>query len=149
MPAKDKLHDAVRAALIRDGWTVTNDPLRLKVQGRQLYIDLGAERFLAAQRGMVTIAVEVKSFLGPSDVRDLEEALGQFTLYELVLREAEPERTLFLAIPENTWKSIFSDALGEIVLRARAVRLLVIDPSEEVITRWIPSTPGEPSSNAP
>ncbi len=149
MPAKDKLHDAARAALIRDGWIVTDDPLRLKVQGRQLYVDLGAERLLAAEKGRLTIAVEVKSFLGPSDVRDLEEALGQFALYELVLREAEPERTLFLAVPEKSWRSIFSDALGQLVLRARAVRLLVIDPSTEVITRWIPSKPGEASSSEP
>jgi hypothetical protein len=101
----------------------------LKVQGRQLYVDLGAERMLAAQRGLVTIAVEVKSFLGPSDVRDLEEALGQFVLYELVLRQAEPERMLYLAIPEKSWRPIFSDALGERVLRSRAARLLVVDPT--------------------
>lgn len=149
MPAKDKLHGAVREALIRDGWTITDDPLRLKVQGRQLYVDLGAERLLAAERDSVTIAVEVKSFLGPSDVRDLEEALGQFALYELVLREAEPQRTLFLAVPEKSWRTIFSDALGELVLRARAVRLVVIDPTTEVITRWIPSKPGAASSNGP
>lgn len=78
MPARDFLHDAVRNALIRDGWTITHDPLRLNVPGRNLYVDLGAERLLAAERGAVEIAVEVKSFLGPSDVRDLEDALGQF-----------------------------------------------------------------------
>lgn len=92
--------------------------------------------------------MEVKSFLGPSDVRDLEEALGQFMVYELVLREVEPERTLFLAVPEKAWNSIFSDALGDLVLRARAVRPLVLDPTQEVITRWIPSKPGETSSSA-
>src|SRR5262249_51600621 len=85
MPARDLLHDAVRSALVRDGWTITHDPLRLNVPGRNLYVDLGAERLLAAERGAVQIAVEVKSFLGPSDVRDLEEALGQFLLYDFVL----------------------------------------------------------------
>lgn len=149
MPAKDRLHHAVRNALVRDGWTITDDPLRLKVPGRQLYVDLGAERLLAAQRDALTIAVEVKSFLGPSEVRDLEEALGQFVVYELVLREAEPDRALFLAVPEKTWNSIFADALGALVLRARAVRLLVVDPTKEIITRWIPSKPGETSSSAP
>lgn len=149
MPARDHLHATVRRALERDGWTVTDDPLRLKVQGRNLYVDLGAERLLAAARGPTLIAVEVKSFLGASDVRDLEEALGQFVLYELVLRRSDPQRELFLAVPEKTWRSIFSDALGEIVLNAQAVRLLVIDPQQEVITRWIPSTPGEtPSSSS-
>ncbi len=148
MPARDHIHGAVRNALERDGWTVTDDPLRLKVQGRNLYVDLGAERLLAAERGTALIAVEVKSFLGASDVRDLEEALGQFVLYELVLRRSEPQRELFLAVPEKTWSSVFSDALGEMVLNARAVRLLVVDLQREVITRWIPSKPGETPSSA-
>ncbi|MEB3282115.1 MAG: element excision factor XisH family protein [Lyngbya sp.] len=30
MPAKDFYHDTVKNALIKDGWRITNDPLRLK-----------------------------------------------------------------------------------------------------------------------
>jgi hypothetical protein len=148
MPARDFLHDAVRSALVRDGWTITHDPLRLNVPGRNLYVDLGAERLLAAERGAVEIAVEVKSFLGPSDVRDLEEALGQFLLYDLVLEGLSPRRELFMAIPEKAWKTIFAETLGQIVLRKRAVRLLIVDPQKEVIIQWIPSIPGETPSNA-
>ncbi len=29
MPAKDIYHDVVKQALIKDGWTITDDPLRL------------------------------------------------------------------------------------------------------------------------
>jgi hypothetical protein len=148
MPARDFLHDAVRNALVRDGWTITHDPLRLNVPGRNLYVDLGAERLLAAERGSVEIAVEVKSFLGPSDVRDLEEALGQFMLYDFVLEGLVPRRELFMAVPEKAWKTIFAEALGQIVLRKQAVRLLIVDPQKEVIIQWIPSTPGETPSNA-
>jgi len=50
MPARDAYHDQVRHALERDGWTITHDPLRLKVRRRKLYVDLGAERFLAAEK---------------------------------------------------------------------------------------------------
>jgi len=32
-PARNRLHEPVRAALVRDGWTVTHDPLRLTVVG--------------------------------------------------------------------------------------------------------------------
>lgn len=148
MPARDLLHDAVRTALVRDGWTITDDPLRLKVPGRNLYVDLGAERVLAAQRGAVKIAVEVKSFVGASDVSDLEDALGQFVLYELVLRRVEPHRQLFVAIPEEAWNTVFTEALGQIVLAEHAVRLVIVDPQKEVIVKWIPSTPGETPSNA-
>ena len=30
MPAKDIHHDTVKNALIKDGWTITHDPLRLR-----------------------------------------------------------------------------------------------------------------------
>jgi hypothetical protein len=148
MPVRDYLHDAVRAALVRDGWTITDDPLRLKVPGRNLYVDLGAERVLAAERGSIAIAVEVKSFLGPSDVSDLEDPIGQYVLYDLVLRRVQPHRQMFLAIPEEAWNAVFSEALGQIVLQERAVRLLIVDSQKEVITQWIPSTPGETPSSA-
>ena len=51
MPARDRLHNAVKNALIRDGWTITHDPLRLTSGRRNLYVDLGAERLLAAEKG--------------------------------------------------------------------------------------------------
>jgi hypothetical protein len=50
MPAKDVIHDAVKNALVNDGWTITDDPLRLKYKAVNLSVDLGAERTLAAER---------------------------------------------------------------------------------------------------
>ncbi len=78
MPAKDFYHDTVRNALLKDGWTITDDPLRL-VYGRQdVFVDLGAEKLIAAEKGSRKIAVEIKSFSGRSEVADLEKALGQY-----------------------------------------------------------------------
>ncbi len=51
MPVRDIYHDAVRRALIKDGWTITHDPLRLDWGGKDMYVDLGAERLLAAEKG--------------------------------------------------------------------------------------------------
>ncbi|NEN94936.1 MAG: xisH family protein [Moorea sp. SIO3I7] len=42
MPAKDIYHDTVKNALIKDGWTITNDPLSLKIGKKDIYIDLAA-----------------------------------------------------------------------------------------------------------
>jgi hypothetical protein len=54
------------------------------------------------------IAIEIKSFRHVSEMKDLEEALGQFVLYERLLTRYEPERKLYLAVPEDvrhtTWK---------------------------------------------
>jgi len=65
MPAKDLYHDTVKTALLKDGWTITDDPLSLEIGGRDLFVDLGAEKLLIADRGSQKIAVEVKSFISP------------------------------------------------------------------------------------
>lgn len=57
MPVKDIYHNTVRAALEKDGWAITDDPLKLKWGIRELFIDLGATKLLAAQKGEQKIAV--------------------------------------------------------------------------------------------
>ena len=93
MPVRDTFYDAVKKALVKDGWTITHDPLRLPYGGIDLYVDLGAERLLAADKGQQRIAVEIKSFRSPSPMTDLERALGQYALYRAILEEQEPQRT--------------------------------------------------------
>ena len=67
MPARNIHHDQVVRALIADGWTITHDPLTLSFGGRDLFVDLGAERTaLAAEKSGRKIAVEIQSFLGAS-----------------------------------------------------------------------------------
>jgi hypothetical protein len=51
MPAKDIYHDCVKKALEKDGWTITNDPFKLKWGFRELFVDLGATKLVAAERG--------------------------------------------------------------------------------------------------
>jgi hypothetical protein len=73
--AKDLFHDAVRNALIKDGWQITEDPLFLKIGGVELYIDLGAEKLIAAERKNEKIAAEIKSFINPSSLTDFHLAI--------------------------------------------------------------------------
>ena len=77
MPADDTIKPAVVAALQKDGWTITHDPLTLDYDEISVSIDLGGERLLAAERGAERIAIEVKSFGGKSPVRAYRDALGQ------------------------------------------------------------------------
>ena len=42
MPAKDFYHDTVKNALVKDGWTITHDPLMLRWGKKDMFIDLGA-----------------------------------------------------------------------------------------------------------
>jgi hypothetical protein len=73
MPRRDIIHDAVKTALIKSGWTVTDDPYFLKYGDEDMFIDLAAERLLAAERAGQKIAVEIKSFIGRSPINDLEK----------------------------------------------------------------------------
>ena len=46
MPRFDQYHEAVKNALIKDGWTITDDPLTLEFEDVFLYTDLGGDRRL-------------------------------------------------------------------------------------------------------
>lgn len=60
--ALDKIHNAVKNALIKDGWKITADPYRIDFEEYRLYADMSAERPIAATKDNEKIVVEVKSF---------------------------------------------------------------------------------------
>jgi len=137
MSAKDTFHDVVIAALVKDGWTITHDPYTLSFGTTNVYTDLGAERPIAAQRGEEKIALEIKSFLGDSAVRELELGLGQFVLYRMLMRKVEPDRTLLLAVPDAIFKSLFEEPAGQRVIQEVGLKLAVFDPIREEIIQWL------------
>ncbi|MDJ0597724.1 MAG: XisH family protein [Crocosphaera sp.] len=137
MPAKDIYHDTVRTALEKDGWKITHDPLVIRWGKRDLYIDLGAEKLIAAERDNQKIAIEIKSFVSKSPIDDLEKALGQYILYYDLLIKLQPERLLYLAIHQEAYVEVFEDPIGQVLLDNKRIKLLVFDAIEEVILKWI------------
>lgn len=138
MPARDYYHDIVRNALQKDGWTITHDPYRLKLaRGKNLFVDLGAERLIAAEKGIEKIAIDIKSFRSASEMKDLEEAVGQFVLYEHLLARYEPERRLYLAVAEDVVKSVFEEEAGQVLIEDKILRILAFEPTKEEIIKWI------------
>lgn len=137
MPAKDTYHDVVRNALINDGWTVTDDPLKLKYGETKLYVDLAAEKFVVAEKAGRKIAVEVKTFAGMSEVDDLEKALGQFFVYLFVLGRQQPDRVLYLAVEEEVFLDVFEKDLGKDLIAEYSVPVIVFDSQREEVVRWI------------
>jgi hypothetical protein len=137
MPARNRYHKQVVRALEKDGWRVTHEPLHIKLGERDLYVDLGAQKLLAAEKDDRRIAVEIQSFVSISEVEDLRNALGQFTLYHDVLATLDPERTLYLAVPDISYGDLFQEPIAQLLLANGRFRLLVFDPQEEVIQQWI------------
>ena len=102
-----------------------------------MYVDLGAEQLLAAEKGKRKIAVEVKSFTGASEMNDLEKAIGQYVVYHDVLAELEPDRILYMAVTEEILVELFEEPIGQLLLNNHRVRLIIFHPKLEVIVKWI------------
>jgi len=137
MPAKDIYHDTVKNALIKDGWAVTAENLQLPWGGTQTYIDIIADEVFVAEKDGRKIAVEVKSFVGKSNLSELEKAVGQFIIYRFAMRKEEPDRKLFLAVGEKIYNKLFVNADVIELIEAENLKVLVFDESKEVIVRWI------------
>ncbi|MCY7331781.1 MAG: XisH family protein [Pseudanabaena sp. CAN_BIN31] len=138
MSAKDKFHDIVKRALIKDGWQITDDPLFLRVGGIDFFIDLGADNLLAAEMNGSKIAIEIKSFINTSAITDFHLAIGQFINYRTALKLKEPDRKLFLAMPEIAYDSLFQKEFPQIIVDEYQIGLLIYDIENEVIAKWIP-----------
>jgi len=133
--ARDRFHNGVRNALEKEGWTITADPYQVSVGDVDFEIDLAAE-MLAAERAGEKIAVEIKSFIGGSNVSEFHTALGQFLNYKFALEEFDPQRKLYLAVPDSIYQSFFQRRFTQSVIKRTKVNLVVYDEKEEKIVQW-------------
>ncbi len=134
--AKDRFHNSVKTALEKEGWKITADPYQINVGDVDFEIDLAAE-MLAAERAGEKIAIKIKSFIGRSNVSDFHTALGQFINYQFALEEFEPERKLYLAIPESIYNSFFQRRFIASVIERTRINLLIYNEKQEVIVQWL------------
>ena len=148
MPKRDNIHSVVRQALIKAGWTITDDPYVISYGERFLFVDLAAiegltsngiqSQFIGARYGDRQIAVEIKEFRGQSAVAALEQAIGQYVLYQLLLKQVDPQRKLYLAVGQQDYAQILSEPIGELVINELPLNVLVINLKKEEIQQWIP-----------
>ena len=109
----------------------------MQIGKKRLSADLGAQRLISAEKGTQRIVVEVKSFVG-SDVKDLEQALGQYVLYRQILNEMGSDRSPFLAVSRPRFNSVCTIELGQVLLKNQIIKLIVFDDESEAIVQWIP-----------
>ncbi|WP_338022530.1 element excision factor XisH family protein [Argonema antarcticum] len=108
-------------------------------------MDLGAENnLLGAERYGQKIAIEIKSFLGLSLINNFHEAIclrqryanGQAWNYKVVLAEQQPDRVLYLAVPEDIYEEFFTRRLAQMSVTRMQLNLLVFNPIREEIVLW-------------
>lgn len=101
-------------------------------------LEKSAEEAIAAEKNGRKIAVEVKSFAGGSTISEFHTALGQFLNYRIAIEVSdEPERILYLAIPNDTYQMFVRFEPAKTVIERYDVRLIVYNPNQEVIDQWI------------
>ena len=137
MPAKDIYHDAVKNALIKDGWLITFDPYPIKYEEVKLVADLAGEKTISAIRDEQKIVIEIKSFLGRSPMREFETALGQYLIYQTFLSITHPDHKVYLAVGTKIYEKFFTQIAIELILHKYQVLLLVVDINQEEIVKWI------------
>jgi hypothetical protein len=147
MPRRDSIHYIVKQALINDGWIVTDDPYVISYGKRFLFVDIGAKwvptnffesRFLGMQRETQKIVVEIKDFRGKSIIEDLEQAIGQYTIYRILLNRIEPVREIYLAVTNVLYDRIFNEPIGKAIISDLPLKLIIVDLETVEIQQWIP-----------
>lgn len=61
MPAKDRYHDTIKRALIKDGWRVLRESATFILDDCHIQIDIKLSKPIDEQ--IVTLHIEIKSFL--------------------------------------------------------------------------------------
>ncbi|MDJ1169608.1 XisH family protein [Roseofilum sp. BLCC_M154] len=139
MPSRDAIHAQVKAALQKEGWIITDDPYVISYGERFLFVDLGITgQFIGAERDKYRIAIEIKELRGKSPIAELEQAMGQYTLYRLLLAQVDPERQLYLAVSTQVYNELFQEPIGQLVIRDLPLNLLVVDVETVEVKQWIP-----------
>jgi hypothetical protein len=137
MPRYDAHHEAVKAALRNDGWTITDDPFMIEYEDVQLFADLGAEKVFGAEKEGVKIVVEIKVLGGASFFNEFHKAVGQYANYRSLLRRTEPERQIYLAVSVDLYESEFQRRSVQAMVEDEKIWLLIFDPSKEEVVQWI------------
>jgi XisH protein len=137
MPARDAFHETVKLALGREGW-LNIAPITLRYGKTKLEVDLGAERFLIAQKGSIQIAVEVKSFAAASVVYEFHQAIGQYLHYRMVLKRSQPQRIPYMALPTEVYERSFQEEFFQDSVKENQVNLILVEASSKEISLWLP-----------
>lgn len=135
--ARDRFHNVVKNALKKEGWKITADPYAINIDDVDFEIDLAAEQILAAERDNKKIAVEVKSFISPSNISDFHTALGQFLNYRDALEKIESNRQLYLAVRSPIYESFFQRRFIIAAVKRYQLALMIYDVQQEVIVQWL------------
>jgi len=137
MARRDVIHDAVKNALLKDGWQITADPYRIIYKDATLEADMRADKLIAATRENHSIIVEVKSFLQPSFIHEFLAGCGQYQAYVFLLQEKQQSEVVYMAVSDEVYRNEFRSEAVQTLVKRFELQLLVVDVEQEEIWQWI------------
>ncbi|MEN0045546.1 MAG: element excision factor XisH family protein [Bacteroidota bacterium] len=135
--AKDLIHEAVKEAIEKANWNVTDDPLHIPVDSTVLAVDLGAERLIGAIQNNQKIAIEIKTLSRKSLLYDFYAAFGQYIIYRDALKEQEIDRTIYMAISEVKYQLLEQKPFLMRRIVQHDIKLIVVNTFAKQIVQWI------------
>ena len=101
-------------------------------------VDIFAKRNpLVAVKDDRKILVEIKTFGGRSFMRQLQQALGQYSIYRDMVEFTELEYELYLALSEPVYRQFFLGKAIQKIVDRHKLKLIVIDLERKQIVKWI------------
>jgi hypothetical protein len=141
MAARDLYYDVVTHILRQEGWRVTHHPLPFRgpaPQRPQPQPAAAEAPLLVADKEERKIAVLVNSFIDPGEEAPLHTVVDQVRHARTRLSATDPDRVLYLAVRQGTYREYCTDAAGAHLLARQYILLLIFDPRTETIVHWNP-----------
>ena len=135
--AKDIIHEAVKQALLKDGWTIIADPYPLQYAEFSLRADLAAERFSATEERVRRIIIEVKSFAGLSFIHQFQQAIGQYSMYRDAVELNNLQYEIYLAVSNTAYQDNFHQLAVQNSIEKHNLKLVIVDIDDEQVLIWI------------
>lgn len=108
---------------------------------RSVYADLALSRF-SEDSEETLVVVEVKCFNNPEqDLTQLYESIGQYLIYQHVLRRERVSVPLYLSLPADAYERLMRIYDITDIFEYSQINLVIIDLEVVEVVEWITWTP--------
>jgi len=134
--AKDLYHDAVKTALMKEGWKIIEEGFELQPDDNLTYfVDMLAEKYVLARKKKEVIIVEVKTFSSRSDTYQFHSAIGQYITYHTAIEYTKLDLQLYLAVPKAVYINLFQRPFIQYLIEKYKILLMPFDPQNKTLLK--------------
>lgn len=139
MGKKDKNHKTVIEVCEKEGFTILDDPYKIRWGTHPLEIDLLIAKDIGINRTEKRILFEIKSFVKSNITSHLDRAVGQYLRYLDALNLKNIPYDLYLVMPEYSYKLMKSDQASLRFLKKQNIKYMVYNTDSKGIIEWNPA----------